>query len=118
MQLARPFSPHQLNRPHANAQMLVYPFAVKVVHHAGPFDFAVQRLVAHAQQCAVGTPKNLAGMVKSRVVSYDTLFNREPDPLHAACSSSRKTRRKSATVTGFGCLVKTLHRKASLISVW
>ncbi len=53
MQLARPFGPQQLNRPHADAQVLVNTFAVKVVGHAGQFDFAVQRLVAHAQQGAV-----------------------------------------------------------------
>ena len=53
MQLARSFSPQQLNRPHADAQMLVYPLAVKVVGHAGEFDFAVQGLVAHAQQGAL-----------------------------------------------------------------
>jgi hypothetical protein len=37
MQLARPFSPQQLNRPHAVAQVLVYRLAVKVVGHAGQF---------------------------------------------------------------------------------
>jgi hypothetical protein len=39
MQLARPFSPQQIYRPHANAQVLVNPFAVKVVRHAGQLDF-------------------------------------------------------------------------------
>ena len=33
--------------------MLIYPLAVKVVGHAGEFDFAVQGLVTHAQQGAL-----------------------------------------------------------------
>ena len=57
MQLARPFSPQQLNRPHADAQVLVNPLAVKVVGYAGEFDFAMQGLVAHTQQGAVGHAK-------------------------------------------------------------
>ena len=57
MQLARPLCPQQLNRPHADAQVLVNPLAVKMIGHAGQFDFAVQGLVAHAQQGAEGHPK-------------------------------------------------------------
>ena len=33
--------------------MLVYPFAVEVVGHAGQLDFAMQRFVAHTQQGAI-----------------------------------------------------------------
>ena len=43
-----------LDRAHADAQVLVDALAVEVVGHAGQLDLAVQRLVAHAQQRAVG----------------------------------------------------------------
>ena len=36
MQLAWAFGAQQINGPHADAQVLVYPFAVKVLGHAGP----------------------------------------------------------------------------------
>ena len=41
-------------RADADAQVLVHALAVEVVGHAGQLDLAVQRLVAHAQQGAVG----------------------------------------------------------------
>ena len=46
--------PQDLDRAHADAQVLVDALAVELVGHAGQLDLAVQRLVAHAQQGAVG----------------------------------------------------------------
>ena len=39
---------------HADAQVLIHAFAVKMIGHAGQFDFTMQRLVAHAEQGTVG----------------------------------------------------------------
>jgi hypothetical protein len=41
----------------ADAQVLVHPFTVEMVGHAGQLDFAMQWFVAHAQQRAIGHPK-------------------------------------------------------------
>ena len=57
VQLIQPTRAQQLDGAHADAQVLVYAFAVEVVGHAGEFDLAMQRLVAHAQKRAVGHPK-------------------------------------------------------------
>jgi hypothetical protein len=54
VQAARTLLAQQLDGPHADAQVLVDPLAVEVVGHAGQLDLAVQRLVADAQQRAVG----------------------------------------------------------------
>ena len=57
VQLLRPLLPQQFDRAHADAQMLIHALAVELVGHAGQLDLAVQRLVAHAEQRAVGNAK-------------------------------------------------------------
>src|SRR5438552_13638491 len=47
----------QFDRADADAQVLIDPLAVEMIRHAGQLDLAVPRLVAHAQQRAVGYPK-------------------------------------------------------------
>ena len=44
---------------HADAQVLVQAFAVKVVGHAWELDLAVQRFVADAQERAVGPRRQI-----------------------------------------------------------
>jgi hypothetical protein len=41
MQLFRPLLAQQLDRAHADAQMLIHAFAVELIRHAGQFDLAV-----------------------------------------------------------------------------
>lgn len=43
----------KLNGTHADAQMLINAFTVKVIGHARQFDLSVQWFIAHAQKCAV-----------------------------------------------------------------
>ena len=57
VQLLGALGAQQFNGPHADAQVLVYPFTVKVVGHAGQLDLAMQWLVTHTQQGAVRHPK-------------------------------------------------------------
>src|SRR6185436_8155609 len=47
------FGAQDLDRAHADAQMLIDAFAIELVGHAGQLDLAMQGLVAHAQQGAI-----------------------------------------------------------------
>ena len=57
MQLLHTAFAQQFQRPDADAQVLVHTLAVKMIGHTGQLDFAVHRLIAHAQQGAVGHAK-------------------------------------------------------------
>ena len=61
VQLVHTFFAQQLNRPHADTQMLVHPLAVKVVRHAGQLDLAVQRLVTN-----MNSYKIIFGMIRAQ----------------------------------------------------
>ena len=54
MQPVQPVGAQQFDGADADQQVLVHALAVEVVGHAGQLDLAVQRLVADAQQRAVG----------------------------------------------------------------
>ena len=60
MKLFQPLLAQSFDRTHADEQMLVDAFAVELVRHPRQLDLAVQWLIAHAKQRAVGHPKTEA----------------------------------------------------------